>query len=53
MAQFLTDTLAIISQNIFAYSFVSVHSKHFIFILRKKLAFFSGRGVDRPSPSGA
>ena len=28
--QFLMDTLANISQNIFAYSFVSEHSKHFL-----------------------
>ena len=41
---FLMDTHAKISQNIFAKSFVSEHSKHLFFILRDKLAFFSGGG---------
>ena len=43
----LTDTLGKMSQNIFAYSFVSEHSKHF-FYLKKKLAFLSVEGVDPP-----
>ena len=30
LTKFLTDTLAKISQNIFANSFVSEHSKHFL-----------------------
>ena len=32
MSKFLSDTLAKISQNIFAYSTASEHSKHFFFI---------------------
>ena len=35
------DTLAKISQNIFAYSFDLEHSKHFFYV-EKKLAFFGG-----------
>ena len=31
-----TDTLAKMSQNIFAYPFVSEHSEHFLYIMRKK-----------------
>ena len=41
--QFLMDTLANISQNIFAYTFVSEHSKHF-FLFREKKNFFSVGG---------
>ena len=37
---FLTDTLAKTSQNIFAYSFVSEHSKHSFLFQEKKLEFF-------------
>ena len=41
----LTDTLAKMSQNIFAYSSVSEHSKHFFLYFEKKLPFLSaGRG---------
>ena len=44
---FLTDTLAKI-HNIFAYSYVSEHFRHFFFfILRKN---FSGGRVDPPPP---
>ena len=39
MSKFLTDTLANISQNILAYSFVSEHSKSLFFILRKNCFF--------------
>ena len=46
---FLTYTLAKSSKFIFSYSFVSEHSKHFYFILRKHI--FSGEGVTRPRPS--
>ena len=35
------DTLANISQNIFAYSFVSKHSKHFLNFETKKLNFLT------------
>ena len=48
--KFLTHTLAKSinkSKNIFAYSLISEHSMHFFFILRKKIAFFSG-GRRRP-----
>ena len=41
--KFLTDTLANMSQNIFAEYFVSEHSKHF-FYFEKTIAFFSGGG---------
>ena len=41
------DTLAKSSQNIFLYSFVSDHSKHFLFIFRKK-NIFSGGGSTPP-----
>ena len=45
------DILASILQNIFAYSFVSEHSKHFLYFEKKKnLAFFSGVGVDPLPP---
>ena len=47
IVNFFTDILAKKSQNIFAYSFVSEHSKLF-FIIRKN---FSGGGVGRPPPS--
>ena len=43
----LTYTLAKSPQNIFAYSFVPKHSKHFFFILRKK-NFFGGGGRSPP-----
>ena len=49
-AKFLTDTLAKMSQNIFAYSFVSEHSKH---LFEKNLVFFSrgwGGGSTPPPP---
>ena len=46
-----TDTLAKISQIFFEYSFVSEHSKRFLFILRKKLAFLRGGGSTPPPPS--
>ena len=36
---FLTDTLAKTSKNIFAYSFVSEHTKHIILFDEKKIAF--------------
>ena len=39
-SKFLSDTLAKISQNIFAYSKVSEHSKHFFYMLRKKTRIF-------------
>ena len=35
MSKFLTYTLTKSSQNIFAYSFVSEHSKHFFIITKK------------------
>ena len=38
---FLTDTLAKMSQNIFAYSLVSEHSNNFFVILRKNLHFLA------------
>ena len=41
--QILMEFLAKISQNIFAYSLVSEHSKHF-FILRKKCIFLAVGG---------
>ena len=37
--------------DIFAYAFVSEHSKHFFFILRFFFIFSSGGGVDPPPPS--
>ena len=40
MEWFLMDTLAKMSQNMFAYSIVSEHSKHFFLFLEKKLASF-------------
>ena len=43
--KFLTDTFAKMSKNIFRrYSFISEHSKHFFFILKQKIAYFSGGG---------
>ena len=40
LKMFFKDTLAKSSQSIFAYSFFSEHSKHFIFILREKTCIF-------------
>ena len=41
--KFLTDTLAKTWQTIFAYSFVSEHSKHFFcYFEKKKIVFFRG-----------
>ena len=37
--QLLTDTLAKMSQNIFAYSFVSEHIKHFFYFEKIKCIF--------------
>ena len=48
ISKFFTNTFANMSQNIFAYSFVSEHHKHFILILRKKN--FLAAGVGRPPP---
>ena len=46
LRQILTDTLANISQNVFAHSFVLEHSKH-LFYFKKKIAFLAaGGGVD-------
>ena len=42
------NTMAKIVQNIFAYSFVSEHSKQFFFILRKNTCIFSGGGSTPP-----
>ena len=36
----LSDTLAKMSQNIFAYTFVSEHFKHSIYIFEKKLFIY-------------
>ena len=50
---FLTNTLAKLSKTIFAYSFVSEHSMHFFFILRKNLHFLEkggGAGSSTPPP---
>ena len=44
-------TLGTNEQNIYAYSFVSEHSKHFLFfLLRKKNLKFKRRGVRRVRP---
>ena len=42
---FLTDTLANILQNSFAYSFVSEHYKHFFYFDKKNAVFAVGEGV--------
>ena len=44
---FLMDTLPKTPQNMFAYSFVSEHSK--IFFLKEKIAFLAA-GVDQTQP---
>ena len=49
MFRFLTDTFAKALHNIFAYSFVSEHSKHFLLILRKKkLVFLASERLTTP-----
>ena len=45
---FLTDTLANMSQNIFAYSFISEQSKHFFLFREKNLHFLEAGGVWTP-----
>ena len=45
--EFLTDTLAKMSQYIFAYSFVSEHPKLFFRLRKKNLHFLEADGVDR------
>ena len=45
---FLTDTLAKMSQNIVAYSFVSEHSQHLFFM--KKTCILKRRGGDGSTP---
>ena len=50
MSKFLTDTLAKISQNIYAYSFVSEHSKYFLLYLEKNLDFLAAGMGSIPPP---
>ena len=45
MKKFLVDTLANISENIFANHFVSGHSKHNFYFEKKNMHFFSGGHV--------
>ena len=45
MSKFLTDFC-----KIFAYSFISEHSKQFFYFEKKKLAFLSGWGSTPPPP---
>ena len=49
MFKFLTDTLAKISQNICAYSFVSENSKDFFLYFEKNTCSFNGGGGGHPS----
>ena len=47
---FLTDAPTKMSQNIFAYSFVSENSEHFLYFEKKKTRIFIGGG-STPPPS--
>ena len=49
MSKFVKNSLAQISQNIFANSFVSEHSKHFFYFDKKNL-HFSAAGPPPPPP---
>ena len=52
-SSWIVGTLAKTSQNIFAYSFISEHSKHFVYIQKKTFLSELGEGgVDPPRLNG-